>query len=344
MVAVKSYEADRFLARPPAHMFLFLVFGTDAGLISERVKRIVAQAVDDPKDPFQLTRLSGDDLAGDPLRLADEVYTMPLFGGRKAILIEAEGKAFNAAVEPLLALPPEGAIIVIEAGNLKREAPLRRICERDKNAAAVECYPDSAKDVAHLIDAEFSRAGLAIEPDAKAMLVSLLGQDRLTTRSELDKLLTYARGDGKVGPAQIGAIVSDASALVFDHAIEGAFDGAFKTVEETAARVFAEGGDANMLLGMALRHGLSLHRARLDFEAAGAEAGDARVRNTYGRAAAADRQMRAWTSARLARAVSILAEAIGKVRREPRLAEVIAVRALWSVALAGRARTDAGAR
>jgi DNA polymerase-3 subunit delta len=134
----------------------------------------------------------------------------------------------------------------------------------------------------------------------------------------------------------IEAVVSDASALVFDHAIDGAFDGQFKAVEETAVRVFAEGGDANMLLGMALRHALTLHRARLDYELAGASGGDTKARSTYGRAASMDRQMQAWSSARLARAVSILAEAIGKVRREPRLAEIVAVRALWAVALAAR--------
>lgn len=334
MVAVKSYEADRFLARPPAHMFVFLVFGTDAGLISERVQRIVNQAVDDPKDPFQLARLGGDDLAGDPLRLADEAYTLPLFGGRKAVLIEAGSKAFDAALDPLMATPPDACTIVIEAGNLKREAALRRLCERDKNAAAIECYPDSAKDVAHLIDSEVAKAGLAIDAGAKTLLVSLLGQDRLTTRSELDKLLLYAHGEDHVGLAHIAAVVSDASALVFDHAIDGAFEGQFKAVEETAARVFAEGGDANMLLGMALRHAISLHRARLDYESADTAGGEMKARSTYGRAAAMERQMRNWTSARLSRAIAGLAEAIGKVRREPRLAEVVAVRALWAVALA----------
>jgi len=336
MVAVKNHEADRFLARPLAHMFLFLVFGTDAGLISERVHRIVAQSVDDPKDPFQMTRLGGDDLAADPLLLADEAYTIPLFGGRKAILIEAGGKGFDAALAPLMNMPPEKCVIVIEAGGLKRDAALRKLCERDKNAAAIECYPDSAKDVAHLIESEVARAGLSIDPDAKSMLVSLLGQDRLTTRSELEKLLLYAHGKQHVALEHIEAVVSDASALVFDHAIDGAFDGAFKAVEETASRVFAEGGDANMLLGMALRHAIMLHRARLDYELAHASGGETKARSTYGRAAAADRQMQAWNSARLARAVSILAEAIGKVRREPRLAETVAVRALWAVALAAR--------
>ncbi len=334
MVAVKSYEADRFLARPPAHMFVFLVFGTDAGLISERVRRIVAQTVEDPKDPFQLARINGDELAADPLRLADEANTLPLFGGRKAVLIEAGGKAFDAALEPLLNMPPDACTIVIEAGNLKRDAALRRLCERDKNAAAIECYPDSAKDVAHLIDAEVAKAGLSIDPGAKALLGTLLGQDRLTTRSELEKLLLYAHGESHIGLEHIGAAVSDASALVFDHAIDGAFDGHFKAVEETAARVFAEGGDANMLLGMALRHAISLHRARLDYEGADTAGGETRARSTYGRAGAMERQMRAWNAARLARIISGLAEAIGKVRREPRLAEVVAVRALWAVALA----------
>ncbi|VTZ49217.1 hypothetical protein MPC4_140116 [Methylocella tundrae] len=38
------------------------------------------------------------------------------------------------------------------------------------------------------------------------------------------------------------------------------------------------------------------------------------------------------------RAIEILAEAIGKARLEPKLAEAIALRALWSVALAARPR------
>jgi DNA polymerase-3 subunit delta len=54
------------------------------------------------------------------------------------------------------------------------------------------------------------------------------------------------------------------------------------------------------------------------------------------RRAVLDRHMRQWTSAKLARAITILSQAIGKARREPNLSEMIAVRALWSVALAAR--------
>ncbi|HEX3495962.1 MAG TPA: DNA polymerase III subunit delta, partial [Methylocella sp.] len=176
MVAIKNHEVERFLARPPPHIYLYLAFGTDAGLVAERTRKIVARAVDDPKDPFQLVRIGGDELANDPARLADEANTIPLFGGRRAILIEAQGKAFVAAFEPVLGAPPRDCTIVIEAGALKKDAPLRMLCERERNAAAIPCYPESVKDIAQLIDVEISAANLSIALDAKAFLVSQLGQ------------------------------------------------------------------------------------------------------------------------------------------------------------------------
>ncbi|WP_026608448.1 DNA polymerase III subunit delta [Methylocapsa acidiphila] len=334
MVAVKSYEADRFLGRPPAHVFLYLVFGPDVGLVAERRRALIRAAVDDPKDPFQLVRLSGDDLAADPLRLADEANTIPLFGGRRAIAIEAQGKSFIAAIEAVLAAPPRDCAIVIEAGALKKDAPLRKLCEREKNAAAIECYPDSPKEVGQLIDAEIAAAGLSIAPDARALLASLLGQDRSSTRSEIAKLTLYAHGDGEINVDHVAAIVSDASSLVQDQAVNAAFQGDLAALEAGARRVFHEGGDYNQLLGAALRHGLTLHRARLDLEAPNASQ-DAGA-GGWRRPGAFDQHLRAWTSARLLRAVELLAEAIGRARREPGLSQAIAMRALWTIANAAR--------
>src|ERR1700738_4372296 len=102
MVAVKSHEAERFLARPPPEIYLYLVFGPDAGLVTERARKIISRAVGDPQDPFQLVRIDGEELANDAAPLADEANSIPLFGGRRAIVIEAQGKAFVAAFAPVL--------------------------------------------------------------------------------------------------------------------------------------------------------------------------------------------------------------------------------------------------
>src|SRR3984893_18156286 len=262
MVAIKSHEAERFLARSPPHIHLYLVFGPDAGLVAERARKIVSRAVDDPKDPFQLVRIGGDELANDPARLADEANTIPLFGGRRAILIEAQGKAFVAAIEPILGLPPRDCTIVIEAGAVKKDAPLRTLCERERNAAAIQCYPDSANDLAQLIDAAVGAEGLSIAPDAKAFLVSQLGQDRLSTRSELEKLVLYAHGAGEITLDHVAAIVCDASNLIAGEAVNAAFDGGFAALDARLRHIFAGASDYHTLLAAALRHALDLHRAR----------------------------------------------------------------------------------
>ena len=336
MVAVRSADADRFINHPPAGVFLYLVFGTDAGLVAERMRTVLVRAVDDPRDAFQLIRLSGDDVAGDPLRLADEANAVPMFGGgRKAIGIEATARSLLPAIEPLLRHPPQDCVIVVEAGALKRDHLLRKLFEKERLAAAIECYPDGAREMALLIDNELAAAGLSIDPDAKDLLLTLLGQDRLTTRSELDKLATYAHGDDRVTVSHVEAVVADASALVLDHAIDGAFTGAFPAIEVTTERAFGENGDVNQLLGAALRHATALHKARVAMDGGGSGGPD----GFYGsRRAAAEQQLRLWDTDRLGKAVAALGEAVGRARREPRLAQAIAVRALWTVALGARGR------
>ena len=92
MVALKSSEIDSFIARPDARRPIVLVFGPDAGLVSERVNALIKASVDDVNDPFALARLESDDLAAEPSRLVEEAQTIPLFGGRRAVWVKAGGR------------------------------------------------------------------------------------------------------------------------------------------------------------------------------------------------------------------------------------------------------------
>src|SRR4051794_34818952 len=120
MVALKSSDIESFVARPDPARAVVLVFGPDAGLVSERVDAIVRASVGDAADPFALVRLDGDTLASDPARLVDEATTIPMFGGRRAILVRAGSRNFVPAIEGVLGAPLRDCRVVIEAGDLKR--------------------------------------------------------------------------------------------------------------------------------------------------------------------------------------------------------------------------------
>src|SRR3954454_22939552 len=143
MVAIKNRDADAFVARPAVAQPIVLLYGPDAGLVRERAEKIIKASVDDPNDPFALVRIEGDALASEPSRLVEEAHTVPLFGGRRAVWVKAGSRQFAAAVEAVIASPPTDCRIVIEAGDLRRTAPLRSICEKAKCAAVLPCYADN---------------------------------------------------------------------------------------------------------------------------------------------------------------------------------------------------------
>src|SRR3954447_4220416 len=208
MVALRGKEIDAFLARPDAGRPIILLYGPDAGLVRERAEALIASAVDDPNDPFSLVRLDGDELAAEPSRLVDEAMTIPMFGGRRAIRVRAGSRNFASGVETLGEIPLKDCRVVIEAGELRPESPLRKVCERAKTAVAISCYPDTERDLARLIDDEMRAAGLRMAADARASLMALLGGDRQASRNELRKLALYAHGSGEVTLEHVMAVVS----------------------------------------------------------------------------------------------------------------------------------------
>jgi DNA polymerase III subunit delta len=342
MVALKSGEIDGFIARPDARRPIVLVFGPDAGLVHERVEALIKSAVDDVADPFALARIDGDALADEPSRLVEEAHTIPLFGGRRAVWVKAGGRNFVEAVATLLAAPPAADCrIVIEAGDLKRNAPLRTSVEKSPVAVALPCYADGDRDLMRLIDEEMRAAGLTIAADARAQLAALIGGDRGASRSEIRKLALYGRGQSAIELDDVLAVVSDASSLALDAAVDAAFAGRGGEAETQFAKARAAGTYPGVIVGAALRQVAALHRARLAVD--GGASVDEAVRSAmpglhFRRKALVEAAVSAWTAARLERIMARLAEASLDTRQRPALAEAVAQRALMAMAEMARRR------
>jgi DNA polymerase-3 subunit delta len=344
MTAIKSSDVDRFIARPDPGQPIVLIYGPDAGLVRERVDALVRASVDDPSDPFALARIEGEELSANPARLIEEALTVPLFGGRRAVLVRAGSRNIAAALEPVLAQPSQECRVIIEAGDLKKSAPLRALCEKAKAAAALPCYADNDAAVARLIDDEMREAKLATAPDARAALVSLLGGDRLASRNEIRKLILYARGKERIELADVMAVVSDASEMALDGVLDAAFAGRTAETDTEFAKARAGGSSPAAILSAAIRHVANLHKMRLAIDG-GDSAEFAMKRGAppvhFTREQLVGDALRAFTGPRLLRAMAQLAEASLEARRNSALAETIAQRTLLALAVSARRREAA---
>ena len=341
MVALRGKEIDAFLARPDPGRPIILLYGPDAGLVRERADALLASAVDDPNDPFSLVRLDGDELSAEPSRLVEEALTIPLFGGRRAIRVRAGSRSFASGVETLAEVPLKDCRVVIEAGELRPESPLRKACERARTAVAIACYPDTERELSKLIDDELRASGLRIGTEARAVLMTLLGGDRQASRNELRKLMLYAHGKGEVTLDDVMAVVADASELKIDPIVDAAFAGNPAIVETEFAKAMVAGTYPGVIISAAQRQAAWLHKSALAVAegtpvSAVLEGGFPRLH--FSRKGNVEAALRGLSVSRLTLIMDQLATAALEARKQASLAAVIAQRALMSIAANARRR------
>jgi DNA polymerase-3 subunit delta len=342
MVALKASDVERYMARPNPGVPILLVYGRDAGLVHERAEALIRTFVSDMRDPFQLVRLEGDELAGAPTRLVEEASTIPLFGGRRAIWVKAGARNFAAAVEALAGCASPDCRVVIEAGELRRNAPLRVVCERAKTAITLPSYEDDERALAQLIDTELREHGLSISADARAALVPLLGGDRMASRQELRKLALFARGKSRIELDDVRAVVSDASGLEVDELVDTAFAGRPDELEIQFGKARVAGTSPGTIMSAALRQVGQLHRARLavDDGVPPEEAAKSILPfgSSFGRRNEIARVLGMWSSARLQRAMGQLADIALEARQHSDMAALLTQRALFALATNARSK------
>jgi DNA polymerase III subunit delta len=341
VTAVAAKDVDAFVARPDPRRPIVLVYGPDQGLVRERVAALLQAAGGDSPDPFSTVAIEGDVLAGDPGRLADEARAIGLFGGKRLVHIRAGSRNFADALSSLLADPPQDAFVVIEAGDLKKTAPLRKLTEASKAAAALPCYQDDERSVARLIDSSIKDAGMTIDSDARDSLIGLLGADRMASRSELEKLILFVADRKRVEFADVLAAIADSSALALDDVVDAAAAGDADEAMTSFARTRAAGIPPSVVIGAAIRHIAALHRLSLrvaNGERPSRVVAEPQQRIFFRRQPFFERALNRFAPAEFERTLTALGAALLASRRSAELADPIAEREILAIAKGARRR------
>lgn len=317
MAAIKSHQADAFLKAADRVPPLVLLYGSDAGLVSERSADLAKRIAQQDNPPGEVLRMDDTSLEEDPDRLIVELQTVPMFGGRKIVRAIA-GRRINAALlKPLVEQGGIAGVLIVEAGNLRPDESLRGIFEKSANAAAVACYPDEARDLDALMREILAAHKVQITPDAKRLLQQRLGADRGLSRAEIEKLALFARDKGTIDEDDVEAAVGDAAELAMDRVVMAAASGRMGDALRELDRCVAGGESAQGIISAVQRHFIRLHRTRGLMDA-GRSMDDAirqmRPPPHFKQRPEIEAQLRLWSMPRLARALERLAEAAKAAR------------------------------
>ncbi len=216
---VKTWEADTFLSRLNPDIRLFVFYGPDAGLAQERAVAITRRPIGPAREMPEVIRMDGDSLGDDPAKLSDEAAQVSMFGGERVIrVVNGAGAGAVKAIETYLA-NPLGAIVTVEAGDIKPGNRLRsKLARKDvTNAAVIACYPDDGRAMDQMVDQVLAEEGFRLEGDARQSLLARLGPDRRMNR-ETVRLLTLYKGepDSPISAADVDAALGDSSSVGYE--------------------------------------------------------------------------------------------------------------------------------
>jgi len=185
------------------------VFGPDFGIVQEISEKIASFVVPDPRDSLGVIKVTPQKIKEIPSLLLDEGNAPVLLGGRKLIWVKEADNTLLEAIESYFSNIQTDSFLLISAGNLTKTAALRVFCEEHPNILSVVCYADEARDVADFIRETLSEAGIRVTQEAMPLLVERLSENRLATRRELDKLISYLGDKKQVETADVLAVITD---------------------------------------------------------------------------------------------------------------------------------------
>ena len=332
MVAYKASAVARFLKSPDPDCSAVLVYGPDAGLVSERGAALATAFAKRQEGEVEIVRLDDRDFAEEPARLDLELRTRPMFADAKVVRATAGNRLDVPSLKALLAEPSDNALI-IEAGNLRPDSGLRKLFEKLASAAALPCYSDD-RSLAAMVDAELSETGLRIDSETKTYLMGRLGADQALSRSEVVKLALYARGGDSISHEDVEAIVGDASEIALERFVYATSGGDSRQALRELRRLAAAGtGHASALLALA-RHFKQLHRAAATQASGGSLEGavkSMRPRPHFKREPIFLAHCRRWGAGRLADTLPLIQETIRRSRHSPDLENAFAERLLMTL-------------
>ncbi|MER8594364.1 DNA polymerase III subunit delta [Mesorhizobium sp. M0768] len=339
MAQKKAYEVDAWLAKPDPRVSIVLLYGPDRGLVAERAKAFAGKTGLPLDDPFSVVRLDGSEVDRDEGRLLDEARTVPMFSERRLLWVRNAGaqKALADDVKALTSEPARDAIILIEAGDLKKGVGLRAVVEAADNAMALPCYADEARDIDTIIDDELRKAGMSMTLEARQALRRNLGGDRLASRGEIEKLVLYAHGQAEIGLDDVKATSGDVSGLSFDAAVDALLEGRIADFDTAFTRHCQSGGQPFLVLSSAMRQLQAIQAMRGLMDAGGRNAASvvaaARPPVFFSRRKLVEKALERWSSEALGRALNRLQTAVLQTRRRPDLSIALARQALLGIAV-----------
>lgn len=237
----KAYQLPALKKELTSTFLGALVYGPDFGVVSDIAETIAGYIVPDLKDDFTVIKITPSKIKEKPSLVLDEANALSLMGGRRVIWIK---EADNACADIILTLADQiktDSFILITADNLTKTSALRLAGETHPRFLTLACYADEERDIQNTILMTLKEKGYQPTPNALILLKERLNDNRVATKNELEKLMTYMGNQKTIEASDVLAISTPSSTTSYDTLCMAVGSGNQKEVDAAYQLLLATG-------------------------------------------------------------------------------------------------------
>ncbi len=212
----KQAQIEKYLKKPDLAVKAFVVYGSNDGLVSEYVKKLIQTVSKDLYDPFAVVYFNCADVLADIGSMFAEYTSQSLMGGRRVIVVKDADNNLTKHLKTMLDGTPSDTLVVISSSALNKKSSLVTLAEERDDMGLIACYEDRDEDIFATARSMFAENGLSINNEALQLLCSRLSNDRKTNLGEIEKLITYMGDKKNVSTDDVQVCISDQSAASGD--------------------------------------------------------------------------------------------------------------------------------
>ncbi|MBH87737.1 MAG: DNA polymerase III subunit delta [Pelagibacterales bacterium] len=242
---IKNYEIDNFCSSSNMNTPAILIYGEDYGLKNERVSLITKNYLNNSKNIIDLDVKS---IISDPEILTTELKSISLLADKKVVRIRDANDKISSIIENNIFFNPKECLLILISESLSPRSKLRLIFEKHKEAVIIPCYSDDAKNIINIIDNIFKKENIKIDINAKKLLASYLGVDRLVTKSEIEKAILYSGKTKELSINDVSSFLIDQAAINIDKLYDLTLTGHIKQAYKVISKLQNEGIPAIQIL------------------------------------------------------------------------------------------------
>ena len=207
---------------------IIFLYGTNTGLVDLMYKKTLEILKVDTKDPFNVSKIDGNDFKNNPSLLHDNINTLSLFSDKRLLLLDLMHISINKNLETIileaLKIENKNYLLIIRASDLKINSFVKHF-QNVNNAILVPCYEEKIDTINSKISDLLFKHKISFKKDLVKNLILKFSSNSLINEMEIEKLDIFLTNNNNVTEEMIFTLLSKNDETNLNKIIENCSNG-----------------------------------------------------------------------------------------------------------------------